>query len=55
MWALRDCGFRAVIAPSFGDIFRGNALKGGLLPVELPEKAVEALWDLVEERPGHAR
>jgi len=33
VWALTDFGFRAVVAPSFGDIFRGNALKNGLLPV----------------------
>jgi 3-isopropylmalate/(R)-2-methylmalate dehydratase small subunit len=52
VWALQDYGFRAVIAPSFGDIFRGNALKGGLLPVALPEKAVAELWVLVEEHPG---
>ena len=52
VWALHDYGFRAVIAPSFGDIFRNNALKGGLLPVELSEEAVESLWRLVEESPG---
>jgi len=40
VWALRDWGFKAVIAPRFGDIFRGNALKGGLLPVELDLKLV---------------
>jgi 3-isopropylmalate/(R)-2-methylmalate dehydratase small subunit len=51
VWALRDWGFRAVIAPRFGDIFRGNALKEGLLPVELELKAVEALWELVEADP----
>lgn len=51
VWALRDWGFRAVIAPRFGDIFRGNALKEGLLPVELELKAVEELWDLVESEP----
>jgi 3-isopropylmalate/(R)-2-methylmalate dehydratase small subunit len=52
VWALRDWGFRAVISPRFGDIFRGNALKEGLLPVELELKAVEALWDLVERDPA---
>jgi len=52
VWALQDYGFRAVIAPSFGDIFRNNALKGGLLPVVLPEDAVEALWRLVQEGSG---
>jgi 3-isopropylmalate/(R)-2-methylmalate dehydratase small subunit len=51
VWALRDWGFRAVISPRFGDIFRGNALKEGLLPVELELKAVEALWDLLERDP----
>ncbi|MBM0239390.1 3-isopropylmalate dehydratase small subunit [Micromonospora sp. ATA32] len=51
VWALRDWGFRAVIAPRFGDIFRGNALKEGLLPVELELKAVEGIWDLVESDP----
>jgi len=52
VWALQDYGFRAVIAPSFGDIFRNNALKGGLLPVTLPEKVIQELWVLLEERPG---
>jgi 3-isopropylmalate/(R)-2-methylmalate dehydratase small subunit len=52
VWALQDYGFRAVIAPSFGDIFRNNALKGGLLPVVLQEKLVQELWILLEERPG---
>jgi len=52
VWALQDYGFRAVIAPSFGDIFRNNALKGGLLPVALAEKAIQELWILLEERPG---
>jgi len=51
VWALQDWGFRAVVAPRFGDIFRGNALKGGLLPVELPVEAVTELWDLVEAAP----
>src|SRR5690606_24339472 len=52
VWALADYGFRAVIAPSFGDIFRNNALKGGLLPVELPESAVAELWELLRDRPA---
>jgi len=52
VWALQDYGFRAVIAPSFGDIFRNNALKGGLLPVILPEKLVQELWLLLAEQPG---
>src|SRR6201995_4390101 len=45
VWALVDYGFRVVIAPRFGDIFRNNATKAGLLPVQLPEKIVTALQD----------
>lgn len=52
VWALRDWGFRAVVSPRFGDIFRGNALKEGLLPVELDITAVEELWDLTEREPA---
>ncbi|MEV0719865.1 3-isopropylmalate dehydratase small subunit [Asanoa sp. NPDC050611] len=51
VWALRDHGFRAVVSPRFGDIFRGNALKEGLLPVELELPAVEELWAMVEADP----
>jgi len=51
VWALRDWGFKAVVAPRFGDIFRGNALKEGLLPVQLDLKAVEALWAMAESEP----
>ena len=43
VWALYDFGFRAVIAPSFGDIFANNALKNGLLPIVLPEAVTSAL------------
>jgi len=42
-WALQDYGFAAVISPRFADIFRGNSLKIGLLPVELPAETVEKL------------
>jgi 3-isopropylmalate/(R)-2-methylmalate dehydratase small subunit len=52
VWALTDYGFRAVIAPRFGDIFRTNATKAGLLPVVLPEATVSALQDAVEADPG---
>ncbi|GAB3153898.1 3-isopropylmalate dehydratase small subunit [Micromonospora sonneratiae] len=51
VWALRDWGFRAVLSPRFGDIFRGNALKEGLLPVELELNVIEQLWELVEADP----
>jgi len=51
VWALLDYGFRAVIAPRFGDIFRTNATKAGLLPVVLPEKTVSLLQDAAEAEP----
>jgi len=46
-WALEDYGFKAVIAPSFADIFRNNCTKIGLLPVELRDESVRALMDAV--------
>ena len=46
-WALEDYGFRAVIAPSFADIFRNNCFKVGVLPVELRAESVRALMDAV--------
>jgi len=52
VWALTDYGFRAVIAPRFGDIFRTNATKAGLLTVTLPEATVTALQDAIEADPG---
>jgi 3-isopropylmalate/(R)-2-methylmalate dehydratase small subunit len=52
VWALADHGFRAVVAPSFADIFRTNAVKCGLLPVVLPEDQVRQLLDLASEEPG---
>ena len=51
VWALQDFGFKAVIAPRFGDIFRNNSLKGGLLPVVLDEQTVEKLQALAEADP----
>ncbi len=50
-WAIEDAGFKAVIAPSFGDIFRNNCTKIGLLPVELPAESVRALMDAVLDDP----
>ena len=47
-WALEDYGFRAVIAPSFADIFRSNCTKIGLLPVELPVEDVRAIAEAGE-------
>lgn len=52
VYALWDFGFRAVIAPSFGDIFHGNALKNGLLPVVLPEQVVASLLAKLKAAPG---
>jgi 3-isopropylmalate/(R)-2-methylmalate dehydratase small subunit len=54
VWALRDYGFRAVVSARFADIFRGNALNAGLLPVEVPEPVVEALMAAVEADPATA-
>ena len=51
-WALQDHGFRAVIAPSFADIFRTNCTKIGLLPVVLPEDEVADLIHLATASPG---
>ncbi len=52
VWALTDWGFRVVISPRFGDIFRNNATKTGLLPVVLERSAVDRLLAAVEEDPG---
>jgi 3-isopropylmalate/(R)-2-methylmalate dehydratase small subunit len=52
VWSLYDYGFRAVIAPSFGDIFFNNSFQNGLLPVVLPAERVAALRTLLEQQPG---
>ncbi|MCE2774654.1 MAG: 3-isopropylmalate dehydratase small subunit [Burkholderiaceae bacterium] len=52
-WALDQYGFRAVIAPSFADIFFNNCFKNGLLPIVLPEAAVARLFDEVHAFPGY--
>ena len=52
VWALVDGGFRAVIAPSFGDIFSSNAAKNGLLAVPLPDATVDALLAALQRAPG---
>ena len=51
VWALQNYGFRVVIGSRFGDIFRGNAGKAGLLVARIDQKVVEELWDFVEEHP----
>jgi 3-isopropylmalate/(R)-2-methylmalate dehydratase small subunit len=52
-WALQQAGFRAVIASSFGDIFRNNCYQNGLVPVALPENIVRQLLDRAENEPGY--
>ena len=53
-WALQDAGFLIVIAPSFGDIFRNNAIGNGMLPVVLPEAAVESILTRAEQDESYA-
>lgn len=52
VWAITKAGFLAVLAPRFGDIFSGNALMNGLLPVVLPAEVICRLWELIEADPG---
>ena len=52
VWALDDFGFRAVIAPSFADIFYNNSFKNGLLPIVLDENIVDDLFKRVAENSG---
>jgi len=53
-WAVLDYGFRAVIAPSFGDIFYNNCFKNGLLPLALSEAQVDELFHRIAEREGYS-
>jgi 3-isopropylmalate/(R)-2-methylmalate dehydratase small subunit len=53
-WALDQYGFRAVIAPSFADIFFGNCFKNGLLPIVLPENQIDRLFDEVAAFAGYS-
>lgn len=52
VWALQNYGFAVVISPRYGDIFRNNSLKAGLLTVILPQAVVEELWDAIEGNPA---
>jgi len=52
-WALQQYGFRALIAPSYADIFFSNCFKNGLLPIQLPEAQVARLFDAVAAFPGY--
>jgi 3-isopropylmalate/(R)-2-methylmalate dehydratase small subunit len=52
-WALLDFGFRAIIAPSFADIFFNNCFKNGILPIVLAADVVDELFNAVEAKPGY--
>lgn len=52
-WALEDYGFRAIIAPSFADIFFNNCFKNGLLPIKLDAAVVDSLFKAVQATPGY--
>lgn len=52
VWALRDFGFQAVLSPRFGDIFRGNSGKQGLLAAQISDEHLEAIWALIDAEPG---
>jgi len=52
VWALQDYGFKVVIGSRFGDIFRGNAGKAGLVIATVPVDVVETLWDVATDNPG---
>ncbi|RWR25229.1 3-isopropylmalate dehydratase small subunit [Agrococcus lahaulensis] len=52
VWALRDFGITAVLGPRFGEIFRGNAGKQGLLVGQISEESMEALWAVAKSSPG---
>jgi 3-isopropylmalate/(R)-2-methylmalate dehydratase small subunit len=52
VWALRDYGFTAVLSPRFGDIFRGNAGKQGLLAAQLSEADIATIWLIIDAEPG---
>lgn len=52
VWALRDFGFKVVVSSRFGDIFRGNSGKQGLLAAQVTEEELEQLWAAIEAAPG---
>ncbi len=52
VWALRDFGFTAVLSPRFGDIFRGNSGKQGLLAAQISEEDTEKIWAIIDAEPG---
>lgn len=52
VWALQNYGFKAVFSPRFGDIFRGNSGKAGLLAAVIEESDLELIWKQLEQQPG---
>ena len=52
VWALQNYGFKVVLSSRFGDIFRGNSGKAGLLAAQVDDKVIGALWAYLEEQPG---
>ncbi|WP_166983410.1 3-isopropylmalate dehydratase small subunit [Paramicrobacterium fandaimingii] len=52
VWALRDFGFSVVLSTRFGDIFRGNSGKQGLLAAQISEEDLERLWAAIDDNPG---
>lgn len=52
VWALQNYGFKVVISSRFGDIFRGNSGKSGLLAAQVDDKVLQQLWNLLESQPG---
>jgi 3-isopropylmalate/(R)-2-methylmalate dehydratase small subunit len=52
VWALQNYGFKVVLSPRFGDIFRGNSGKSGLLAAQVDDKVIGALWSYLDEQPG---
>lgn len=52
VWALRDFGFKVILSSRFGDIFRGNSGKQGLLSAIVAEDAIEKIWQIIEAEPG---
>jgi len=53
-WAIEDFGFRAILAPSFADIFFSNCFKNGLLPIVLPNKTIDLLFKSIYANKGYA-
>ena len=52
VWALRDFGFQVILSPRFGDIFRGNSGKQGLLAAQISEEDTKKIWAIIDAQPG---